>query len=73
MSSITQSIEPSGPKPRKWFAWENVLVYGFLIITAAYWLFPLYIVIITSFKDLVTIRDGNIFMPQLHYPIVEVT
>ncbi len=66
MSASTQFIEPSGPKPRKWFEWERVLIYGFLIITAAYWLFPLSIVIITSFKDLITIRDGNIFMPQFH-------
>jgi len=73
MSTQSLSIEPSGPKPRKWFEWERALIYGFLIITAAYWLFPLYIVIITSFKDLVTIRDGNIFIPQFHYPIVEVT
>ena len=71
MSAMNPGIEPYGPKPGKWFAWEQVLVYGFLIITAAYWLFPLYIVIITSFKDLITIRDGNIFMPQFHYPIVE--
>ncbi len=62
MSNIT-SIEPSGPKPRPWLSWELVIVYGFLIVTSLYFLFPLYIVVITSLKNLDQIRDGNIFFP----------
>jgi len=72
MSTQTVNVEPSGPKPHPWLEWDRVVVYTFLILTAAYWLFPLYIVIITSFKDLTAIRDGNIFMPQLSYPMAEV-
>ena len=46
MSTPTISIDPQGPKPRKLLEWDRVIVYSFLILTAAYWLFPLYIVII---------------------------
>jgi glucose/mannose transport system permease protein len=55
--------QPSGPKPRPWLSWELVIVYGFLILTSLYFLFPLYIVIITSLKNIDQIRDGNIFFP----------
>ncbi|MEO6607118.1 MAG: carbohydrate ABC transporter permease [Aestuariivirga sp.] len=61
----TQAIEPSGPKPLKWFEWERLVVYGFLFLTAAYFLVPLYIVIITSLKNLDEIANGNIFIPTL--------
>lgn len=64
----TTAIEPFGPKPKRLFDPARIGVYTFLIITALYFLFPLYIVIITSFKDLAAIRDGNIFWPQLVYP-----
>ena len=62
MSSVAADA-PSGPKPRPWLSWEIVIVYGFLILTSLYFLFPLYIVIITSLKSLDQIRDGNIFFP----------
>ncbi len=65
MTTISD-IEPSGPKPRPWLSWEGTIVYGFLILTALYFLFPLYIVIITSLKNLDQIRDGNIFFPGAH-------
>jgi glucose/mannose transport system permease protein len=64
----TSAMEPFGPKPKRLFDPVRIGVYTFLIITALYFLFPLYIVIITSFKDLAAIRDGNIFWPQLVYP-----
>jgi glucose/mannose transport system permease protein len=67
MSDIS-IMEPSGPKPKLWLEPSRIGVYAFLVITALYFLFPLYIVIITSFKDLAAIRDGNIFWPQLVYP-----
>ena len=61
--SVSQTIDPSGPKPKQAFDPARIGVYSFLIITAAYFLVPLYIVIITSIKDLDAIRDGNIFFP----------
>jgi len=57
------TFEPSGPKPPKWFEWERFVVYTFLTLTSIYFLLPLYIVLITSVKDLDAIRDGNIFFP----------
>ena len=61
------SMGPSGPKPKRWFAPGRIMVYAVLIITSAYWLLPLYVMIITSFKDLNEIRDGNIFFPGAHF------
>ncbi|NJM29327.1 MAG: carbohydrate ABC transporter permease [Rhizobiales bacterium] len=69
----TPAIEPFGPKPKRLFDPARIGVYAFLIITALYFLFPLYVVIITSFKDLDAIRDGNIFWPQLKYGVITTT
>jgi glucose/mannose transport system permease protein len=63
MSVSSDMVVPSGPKPGKWFDPARIGVYSFLIITSAYFLLPLYIVLITSIKDLDAIRDGNIFFP----------
>ncbi|MHB1102252.1 MAG: carbohydrate ABC transporter permease [Devosia sp.] len=54
---------PAGRKPKKVFDWGRILVYSVLIIAAAFYLFPLYIMIITSLKDLDGIRLGNLFIP----------
>ena len=70
MSPSTQVADVNaaaqGPKPKLWFDPAQMGVYAFLLITAAYFLVPLYIVVITSIKDLDAIRDGNIFFPPLH-------
>jgi glucose/mannose transport system permease protein len=63
--SSTNIIEPSGAKPRPFLAPDRVLIYGLLIITSIYFLIPLYVMIITSLKDLDEIREGNIFVPTL--------
>ena len=55
--------EPDGPRPKPWFSPARILVYSVLAVTSIYYLFPLYIMLITSIKDLDTIRDGNIFIP----------
>ncbi len=62
MSNTTTS-EPSGPKPRPLFAPGRVFVYAVLVPTSLYYLLPLYVMIITSVKDLDAIRYGNIFVP----------
>jgi glucose/mannose transport system permease protein len=54
---------PSGTKPRKVFDWGRILVYTVLIVAAIFYLFPLYIMVITSVKDLEGIRTGNLFLP----------
>jgi glucose/mannose transport system permease protein len=62
-NTATLSAEPSGPKPRPLFAPGRVIVYACLAITSLYYLAPLYVMIITSVKDIEAIRNGNIFIP----------
>jgi glucose/mannose transport system permease protein len=66
MSAMTAEgfREPSGPKPKKFFTWQRALVYGVLLVCAAFFLFPLYIMVITSLKTLDDIRAGNLFIPS---------
>ena len=63
--SSANGITPSGAKPKPLFAPGRVLIYTLLIVTSIYYLIPLYVMIITSLKDLDQIRDGNIFIPTL--------
>ncbi len=56
---------PSGAKPKPFITWERFVVYTVLIVCAIFFLFPLYIMIITSLKDIAEIRGGNIFVPTL--------
>ena len=64
--SAAQQIDPQGPRPHGWFEWDRIVVYSFLIITSIYFLLPLYIVLITSTKNLEEIANGNIFVPSMH-------
>ncbi|MBL4805663.1 MAG: carbohydrate ABC transporter permease [Rhodobacteraceae bacterium] len=62
MSDATVTLEgPSGPKPKKYFTRRNLFLYGTLIIISAYYLLPLYVMIVTSLKGMPEIRLGNIF------------
>lgn len=66
--SIPASIMDEGPrgtKPRRVFSTRNIVIYGFLIVAAIYWLVPLYVMVVTSLKGLPEIRLGNIFAPPL--------
>ena len=56
---------PSGAKPKKFITWERFIVYGVLTACALFFIFPLYIMVITSLKSLPEIRAGNIFVPTL--------
>ena len=56
---------PSGAKPKPFVTWQRFVVYSVLVICAIFFLFPLYIMIITSLKDIETIRGGNIFVPTM--------
>ena len=62
--SISINAGPSGPKPKKMITPERFFVYSVLIICALFFLLPLYIMVITSLKDLDAIRYGNIFVPS---------
>src|SRR3569833_1216213 len=54
---------PQGRKPRRAFDIGRILVYTVLILAALFYLFPLYVMVITSLKDLDGIRTGNLFLP----------
>ncbi len=52
---------PHGPKPKRALSWQNIFIYGTLIVVALYYLLPLYVMLVTSFKTMPEIRLGNIF------------
>jgi glucose/mannose transport system permease protein len=56
---------PYGPKPRRMFSRRNIFLYGTLFVVAAYYLLPLYVMVVTSLKGMPEIRLGNIFSPPL--------
>jgi glucose/mannose transport system permease protein len=56
---------PSGAKPRKVFSAQNIFLYGALLFCAAYYLLPLYVMIVTSLKTMPEIRLGNVFSPPV--------
>ena len=60
------AVSPSGRKPKKIISTERVIVYSVLTLCALFFLFPLYIMVITSLKDIEAIRSGNIFIPTMN-------
>jgi len=44
---------------------RNIFLYGTLIVLALYYLFPLYVMVVTSLKGMPEIRLGNIFSPPV--------
>ncbi|KIC51014.1 carbohydrate ABC transporter permease [Tateyamaria sp. ANG-S1] len=58
-------VTPRGPKPRPRFSRTNIMLYGTLIVVAAYYALPLYVMIVTSLKGMPEIRIGNIFAPPV--------
>lgn len=62
MTDATMTFDgPHGPKPKKIFSTRNIVVYGALILVSMYYLLPLYVMIVTSLKDMSEIRGGNVF------------
>jgi glucose/mannose transport system permease protein len=67
MTMSVDSIIPAGPRPKKFFTLPRVIVYSVLLLCCVFFLFPLYIMLITSFKDLDAIREGNLFSPSANF------
>lgn len=61
----SQMSGPQGAKPRRSLSRRNIFLYGTLILVAAYYLVPLYVMIVTSLKGMPEIRLGNIFSPPV--------
>ncbi len=55
----------SGPKPRRVFSRNNIIIYSILIVLAVYYLLPFYVMLMTSLKGLQEVRMGNIFAPPM--------
>jgi len=62
---VQADFDANGPKPSHCISARNIVIYGFLVIAALYWLLPLYVMIITSLKGLPEIRLGNVFAPPM--------
>lgn len=58
-------IIPRGAKPKTAFSGANIMLYGTLIFVSLYYLLPLYVMVMTSLKDMTEIRMGNIFAPPI--------
>ncbi len=56
---------PRGAKPKRLLTPRNIILYGFLIVAALYWLLPLYVMVVTSLKGMPEIRLGNVFSPPV--------
>ena len=66
MANTTLAAGPSGAKPKPFITPQRAVVYTVLIVCAIFFLFPLYIMVITSLKNIQEIQSGNIFIPTLH-------
>ncbi|WP_408640045.1 carbohydrate ABC transporter permease [Devosia ureilytica] len=59
------AVEPSGPRPKPFFTPKKIILYTTLVFFSLYYLFPLYVMVVTSLKTMPEIRFGNIFaLPQ---------
>ncbi|MCM2451562.1 carbohydrate ABC transporter permease [Agrobacterium vitis] len=56
---------PMGRKPKPLLSRRNIMLYGILFVAAAYYLLPLYVMVVTSLKGMPEIRMGNIFSPPM--------
>jgi glucose/mannose transport system permease protein len=54
-------VEPRGPRPKPFFTPSKIIIYSVLVFFSLYFLFPLYVMVVTSFKTMPEIRFGNIF------------
>jgi glucose/mannose transport system permease protein len=60
MTLAAGAVEAQGPRPRH-LSPARIGVYGFLTISAIFFLVPLYIMIVTSLKTMPEIRLGHLF------------
>jgi glucose/mannose transport system permease protein len=55
------AVEPRGPRPKPFFTPRKIVLYSVLVFFSLYYLFPLYVMLVTSLKTMPEIRFGNIF------------
>ncbi|MEQ1901521.1 MAG: carbohydrate ABC transporter permease [Devosia sp.] len=59
-SKVDAATGPSGPKPKRISA-GRIGIYAFLIIVAAFFCLPLYVMLVTSFKTMPEVREAHLF------------
>ena len=59
---------PRGAKPQRMTA-GRLALYGFAILAAAFFLMPLYVMLVTSVKSMAEIQQGHIFAWPAHFTI----
>jgi glucose/mannose transport system permease protein len=68
LPNTSRLIGPAGTKPKRMTV-PRAAIYVFLVLSALFFLMPLYVMIVTSLKDMAEIRLGHIFalpsMPTL--------
>ena len=64
-SATALAAGPRGPRPKRAISPRNIIIYGSLFVIAAYYLLPLYVMVVTSLKGMPEIRLGNIFSPPV--------
>ena len=55
------TLEPRGMRPRPFFTPRKIIIYSLLFFVSVYYLFPMYVMLVTSLKNLDEARAGNIF------------
>ncbi len=60
---------PRGGRPRRALSAQNVILYGTLLVISIYFLLPLWVMLVTSFKTMDEIRQGNIFAPPSEFTV----
>lgn len=65
---MTQTLEPSGPIPRR-LSWARFGIYLVLGIAAFFFLIPLWVTLMTSFKTMPEIRLGHILAWPDHFTL----
>lgn len=55
------ATDPRGPRPKPFFTPKKIMIYTTLIFFTLYFLFPMYVMVVTSLKTMPEIRFGNIF------------
>ncbi|NBZ87862.1 ABC transporter permease subunit [Rhodobacteraceae bacterium CYK-10] len=63
--SVADLSNPRGTRPKSRFTLNNIVLYGILGLMSIYYLLPLYVMVMTSLKDMAEIRMGNIFAPPV--------
>ncbi|ODT19731.1 MAG: sugar ABC transporter permease [Kaistia sp. SCN 65-12] len=60
LSNASRLVGPSGARPKRMTV-PRAAIYVFLLLSALFFLMPLYVMVVTSLKDMAEIRQGHIF------------